>query len=96
MNPDRDKYPGQKTRDALEALDRPHTVGTDATGAVHHHSAYDDRVVVVAADGSIERTIDLADRRLSAWIGYVDAERGWADLQYRETFGEILSEALSP
>jgi len=81
--------------DALESLDRPHTVGTDATGAVHHHSPYDDRVVVVDAEGTIERTVDLSDRRLSAWIAYVGDQRGWDDLRYRETFGEILSEALS-
>ena len=81
-------------RDALESLDRPNTLGTDATGAVHHHSAYDDRVVVVAADGSIERTVDLADRRISAWIAYVHDRRGWDSLRYRESFAEILHEAL--
>jgi hypothetical protein len=78
----------------LESLDRPHTLGTDAGGAVHHHSPYDDRVVVVDADGEIEATIDTADRRLSAYIAYVDDRRGWTDLRYRETYGEILREAI--
>jgi hypothetical protein len=91
--------PGHKngphdSRDALESLDRPATLGTDATGAVHHHSAYDDRVVVVAADGGIERTFDLSDRRLSAYIAFVAEERGWDTLNYAETFGDVLREAL--
>ena len=89
-----DNKPPHDSKDALEQLDRPNTLGTDGTGAVHHHSAYDDRVVVVAADGSIERTVDLADRRISAWIAYVDDRRGWDSLRYRESFAEILHEAL--
>jgi hypothetical protein len=87
-----DKYRG--ARDALESLDRPQTLGTDATGAVHHHSAYDDRVVVVAEDGRIERTFDLSDRKLSAYVAFVDDQRGWDDLRYAESFGEILREAI--
>ncbi len=87
------KAPHDST-DALDALDRPNTLGIDGTGAVHHHSPYDDRVVVVAADGSIERTVDLTDRRLAAWIGYVDSKRGWRSIHYRESFGDILREAL--
>ena len=82
------------SRDALESLDRPQTLGTDATGAVHQHSTYDDRVVVVAQSGDIERTFDLSDRRLSAYLAFIDAERGWADLRYADSFGQILSEAL--
>lgn len=82
------------SRDALESLDRPQTLGTDETGAVHHHSPYDDRVVVVSADGRIEKTFDLTDRRLSAYLAFVDEQRGWETLRYKETFGEILAEAL--
>ena len=88
-----DKY-GGPTRDALASLDRPNCLGTDAEGAVHHHSPYDDRVVVVDERGRIERTVDLSDRRLSAWIGYVDHKRGWQSLNYRESFAEIVREAL--
>jgi hypothetical protein len=83
------------SRDALEQLDRPQTLGTDATGAVHHYSAYDDRVVVVAESGQIERAEDLTDRQLSAWIAYVDDKRGWGTLNYADSFGEILLEALA-
>ena len=82
------------TRDALESLDRPNCLGTDAQGATHHHSPYDDRVVVVDERGDIERTVDLSDRRLSAWLAYVDEKRGWENLNYRESFGQILREAL--
>ena len=82
------------SRDALESLDRPQTLGTDATGAVHHHSAYDDRVVVVTESGDIETTFDLSDRRLSAYLAFVDDQRGWANLNYAESFGDILKEAL--
>lgn len=89
----RDKYPAP-TRDALESLDCPRALGTDATGAVHHHSPYQDRVVVVDDDGEIEQTIDTDGRRLSAYLAYVDHERGWRSIQYHETYGELLREAL--
>jgi hypothetical protein len=82
------------SRDALDALDRPNTLGTDRTGATHHHSPYDDRVVVVAESGAIEDTFDTSDRRLAAYIAFVDERRGWETLHYAESFGEILSEAL--
>jgi len=49
---------------------------------------------VVAADGGIERTFDLSDRRLSAYIAFVAEERGWDTLNYAETFGDVLREAL--
>ena len=87
-------YKNRGSHDALESLDRPETLGTDATGAVHHHSAYDDRVVVVDAAGAIERTFDLSDRKLSAYVAFVDDKRGWESLHYAESFGEILREAI--
>jgi hypothetical protein len=91
--------PGHKngphdSRDALESLDRPQTLGTDAEGAVHHHSAYDDRVVVVADDGSIERTFDLSDRKLATYVGFVQENRGWSSLNYAESFEAVLKEAI--
>lgn len=78
--------------------DLPHDryqVGVDSTGARHYHSARADRVVVVA-DGAAEQTVDLSaeDRRISGWIGYVGNERGWSELNYVETFGELLLEAF--
>jgi hypothetical protein len=82
------------SHDALESLDRPQTLGTDTEGATHHHSAYDDRVVVVAEDGRIERTFDLSGRKLSAYVAFVDDQRGWDSLHYAESFGEILREAI--
>ena len=51
-------------------------------------------VVVVSEAGDIERTVDLSDRRLSAWLAYVDEKRGWQNLNYRESFAEIVAEAL--
>jgi hypothetical protein len=91
--------PGHKntphdSRDALESLDRPQTLGTDADGAVHHHSAYDDRVVVAAADGAIERTFDLSDKKLATYVGFVQENRGWESLNYAESFVEIFHEAI--
>jgi len=89
-------HKNQGARDALESLDRPQTLGTDAAGAVHHHSAYDDRVVVVDADGAIERTFDLSDRKLATYVAFVAEGRGWSRLHYAESFGEILREAIDP
>jgi hypothetical protein len=88
------KTSAHDSTDALEALDRPQTLGIDAQGCVHHYSPYDARVVVVDDEGTIQRTEDLADRRLATWVAYVDDKRGWADLRYAETFGDILREAL--
>jgi len=82
------------SRDALESLDRPHVVGTDAAGCVHHHSPYDARVVVVGPEGDIRRVEDLADRKLATWIAFVDEKRGWDSLRYKETYAEILHEAI--
>ena len=78
----------------MQRLDRPNCLGTDAEGCVHHHSPYDARVVVVDERGRIERTVDLSDRQLSTWLAYVDEKRGWEDLNYRESFAEIVAEAL--
>jgi len=51
--------------------------------------------VVVAPDGTIQHTIDVADRRLAAWIGYVQEQRGaWRNLNYRDSYGQILKEGL--
>jgi hypothetical protein len=83
------------TRDVLQQLDRPYTLGTDAEGATHHHSPYDDKIVVVGPDGTIQHTIDVADRTLAAWIAYVQEERGaWQNLNYRDSYAEILKEGL--
>ena len=93
--PERDKTHSPTRCDELTSLTAPRTLGTDADGAVHHYSPYDDRVVVVAADGTVEQSIDTADRRLAAYVAFVDEQRGWADLQYAESFGDILREALA-
>ena len=87
------KYEGP-TRDALDSLDRPNCLGTDADGCVHHHSPYDGRVVVVTPDGDIGHVEALGERDVEAWIAYVAAERGWASLNYRESFAEIVAEAF--
>jgi hypothetical protein len=76
-------------------LDRPYCLGTDSTGATHHHSPYDDRVVVVDVTGDIEHVVEIGDRTLAAWIGYVQEERGaWQNLNLRDSYGEILKEGL--
>jgi len=88
------KYRGEAA-DRLAQLDRPYTLGTDADGAVHHHSPFDDEVVVVAPEGTIQYVIDVADRTLAAWIAYVQEQRGaWQNLNYRDSYGEILKEGL--
>ena len=83
------------SRDELESLDRAYELGVDAEGAVHHHSPYDNRVVVVDERGDIEATFDTADRRLAAYVAFVDDSRGWADLNYKASYADILAEAIS-
>ena len=83
------------TRDALAQLDRPYCLGTDADGATHHHSPYDDRVVVVAADGTIEHVEALGGRDIDTWVAFVrDRRAGWRNLNLRDNYGEILNEAF--
>ena len=82
------------TRDALESLDRPNCLGTDGQGGTHHHSPYDRRVVVVSEAGDIEHVEELGTREIGEWIAYVRDERGWASLNYRESFAEIVVEAF--
>jgi len=84
-----------ESRDELERLpyDR-YELGVDGDGTVHFHSPRADRVVAVAEDGEIETTIDLADRRLARYVAFVDDRRGWSDLNYAESFADILMEAL--
>ena len=84
------------SRDALESLDRPNELGVDGEGSVHFHSPYDDRVVVVDEAGDIEETFDLSEKKLAGFIAHVDEHRGWETLRYKETFGDILAEALAP
>jgi hypothetical protein len=89
-----DKYRGA-TRDALQRLDRPYVLGTDSTGATHHHSPYDDRVVVVGPDGAIEHVKALGGRDIATWVAFVrDRRAGWQNLNYRDSYGEILKEGL--
>jgi len=87
------KYEGA-TRDALQRLDRSNCLGTDDEGCVHHHSPYDRRVVVVDDRGDITHVEALGAREIDEWIDYVAAERGWETLNYRESFAEIVAEAL--
>jgi hypothetical protein len=89
-----DKY-GGATRDALQQLDRPYYLGTDADGAVHHHSPYDDRVVVVGPDGTIEHVEALDGRDIETWVDFIrDRRAGWQNLNLRDSYGEIVNEAF--
>jgi len=89
-----DKYRGA-TRDALDRLNRPYCLGTDAEGATHHHSPYDDRVVVVGPDGAIEHVETLDGRDIDTWVAFVrDRRAGWRNLNLRDNYGEILKEAF--
>jgi hypothetical protein len=79
----------------LQRLDRPYVLGTDAEGATHHHSPYDDRVVVVGADGGIEHVEALNGRDIETWVAFVrDRRAGWRNLNLRDSYGEILKEGF--
>jgi len=82
----------QTPPDALTASDTIH-LGTDTTGSDHYHSRIHNQVAVITHHG-VERSVDLTDRTLASWIAYVDTKRGWATINYRESFGEILRDAL--
>jgi hypothetical protein len=80
----------------LQRLDRPYRLGTDADGATHHHSPYDDRVVVVGPDGAIEHVEALGGRDIETWVASVhDRRAGWQNLNLRDSYDEIVNEAFN-
>lgn len=60
----------------LGTIDCPR-VGVDAEGTTHYHDTEGDRILL-ARDGTVVATRDLAGRSLDAWKAYVADERGWA------------------
>jgi hypothetical protein len=68
-------------------------LGIDDTGAEHYYSRIAHTVVVID-DATVEQREELDDRRLETWIDYVDAERGWGELRYAESFADIVADAL--
>lgn len=69
-------------------------LGVDGEGSTHYYSRIADAVAVQAPSGTVERRESLEDRQLATWIAYVDDKRGWSELNYAESFGDILLEAL--
>lgn len=68
-------------------------LGVDREGAVHHYSAMNDRVYIVENGDVREQPLD--GRPVKDWIGYVDGERGWEVLHYREGGLTGLFQSLS-
>lgn len=69
-------------------------MGVDGADSVHYYTRRDHVVVVETPRGTVERRIELDGRSLTEWIAYVDDERGWATLNYADTFADVLTEAL--
>lgn len=84
-----DGVPSELPTDAL-------CLGVDEAGSTHYFSRIADTVVVVGTDGALEQRQELGDRPLSAWIDYVEAERGWTDLRYADSLGDLIADALEP
>lgn len=86
-NPDEDTALDRLANDALP-------LGIDTNDSVHHYSRIDHAVVVETPSGRIERHVELDDRHLTEWITYTQRERGWATLNYADSFANILADAL--
>ena len=71
-------------------------LGVDEAGSTHYFSRIADTVVVVDTDGTVEQQQELGDRPLPEWIDYVEAERGWVDLRYADSLGDLIVDALEP
>ena len=69
-------------------------LGVDGVGATHYFSRIADTVVVVDIDGTVEQKQELGNRPLPEWIDYVEAERGWVDLRYADSLGDLIVDAL--
>ncbi|MFT4921733.1 MAG: hypothetical protein ACI8XM_000939 [Haloarculaceae archaeon] len=68
-------------------------LGVDGDGATHHYSRIAAEVTVTT-NGDVERRVDIEGRTLASWIAYVDGQRGWATLNYADSFGDVLREAI--
>ena len=82
-----DGAPSELPTDALR-------LGVDEAGAIHYFSRIADTVVVVDIDGTVEQKQELGNRPLPEWIDYVEAERGWVDLRYADSLGDLIVDAL--
>ena len=82
-----DGAPSELPTDALR-------IGVDEAGETHYVSRIADIVVVVNTDGTVEQQQEPGDRPLPEWIDYVEAERGWVDLRYADSLGDLIVDAL--
>lgn len=88
----------QKDADDVSLELPPDTLplGVDEAGSTHYFSRIADTIVVVDVDGTVEQRQDIGDRPLSEWIDYVEAERGWEDLRYADSLGDLIADGLEP
>ena len=78
----------------LQTVARKPAIGVDDTGAMHRFDTVE-RTIYVVTEGKIEHIEPLEGRQLSAWVDYVNTERGWRDLRYTdESFAAQLATVL--
>lgn len=71
-------------RQELDArTDDSHRIGIDACGLAHYFDAHLSTVWTVTALGDIAHTRHLDS--LSAWVEFVDADRGWQTCHYSDS-----------
>lgn len=69
-------------------------IGIDRTDAIHYYDERAERVIVIAADGSLERVTELAGRSIETWADFVDDRRGWKRCYLREGAWEALAREI--
>lgn len=100
---DQRDWTARETRDAL-AREQCHDadyLGRDHEGVYHYWSIYHQTVVVIDVDERDLATVhipgetgDSGIAQLGDWVRYVDEERGWTDVYFADSLGDLLTEAL--
>ena len=100
---DRRDWTDRDTRDDI-ATDECHDadyLGRDNEGVHHYWSIYEQTVVVIDADAREVATVRIPGdtgesdiSKLGDWVRYTDEERGWSELYWAESLGDMLVENL--
>ena len=100
---DRRDWTERNTRDDIataECHDADY-LGRDNNGVYHYWSIYHQTVVVIDTDTREVATVRIPGdtgesdiEKLGDWVRYTDQKRGWSELYWAESLGDMLVETL--
>lgn len=68
-------------------------LGVDGNGAHHTYSTRTHTVHVVDDEGRTH-AIDLGEKLLDEYMGFVDARRGWSTRRYGRSLAEVIADGF--